>query len=253
MSGTCCGPNEIGDGLGNCVCRPTFTFGPITKKCLCNENEVISNGTCVCVAGFIRNASNVCVCPPGEILDSGACLCDSSKKYVRNPVTLACECPPHEILINGTCDCAVGFRRDAYTSLCEPIVPISESPVACLSPSTQQRILNCTALIPYREINGTDAIMNLFGSIFNIVETGHGNINNIIVAFHAKILAIMGFTTPALEDLIATFVETLIPSCPYSLAKLSSCNITDLILASDQQIYVASDAFGGNLLTMPCP
>lgn len=215
--------------------------------------EQIDNGTCVCIPGFVRNATGQCVCPPGEILSAGSCICDPSLRFVRNPLTHICECPPHEILINGTCDCALGYSRDPSTGVCKTLNPDTGKPADNCLPKTPPPAPNCTALIIYREGNLTNAIMNLFANIFNVLETNYGNINNIVVHFYQEVLAIMGFSTPALTNMITSYIESLIMSCPYDLAKISSCNISNLVLASDQEIYIASDNFGTLLLSLPCP
>jgi hypothetical protein len=78
-TGVCCGPNEVGDGNGNCVCKPTFEWGPVTGHCLCLPHSSIDNSSCVCDAGFIRNANGYCVCPDGEVLDGNSCICNATK------------------------------------------------------------------------------------------------------------------------------------------------------------------------------
>jgi hypothetical protein len=151
----CCGPNEIGDGQGNCVCKPTFTLGPITKKCLCSPYNKIENGTCVCSNGFVRNATGSCICATGDILKDGVCQCNTTKGFVRNPMTHVCGCPPYMSLVNDKCECVEGFVWNVTSKLCEPT-----GGQFC---EVQKSTVNCSSLIPYRTQNVADAVQNLFG------------------------------------------------------------------------------------------
>ncbi len=167
-------------------------------------------------------------------------------------MTHVCGCGPHEIFVDDFCQCAIGFERNNITQQCQPIGGWTFEPIPkyCANNAT---LLNCTDLIPYRRQNVTDAIQNLFGRIFVIVEWNFGNINNIVVEFFNEIISIIGDPSQQLKDKIVAFIGDNVFSCPYNLASLSSCSNVNITLVSDMDIYLSSLQFGRDMVAYPCP
>ncbi len=167
-------------------------------------------------------------------------------------MTHVCGCGAREIFVNDFCQCAVGYVRNNITQQCQPIGGWTFEPVSkyCANNASS---LNCTDLIPYRGQNVTDAIQNLFGRIFVIVEWNFGNINNIVVQFFNEIIAIIGDPSQQLKDKITEFVDYTVVSCPHHLAAISSCSNVNITVVSDAQIYISSQQFGLDLMAYPCP
>lgn len=92
---TQCKSDELLDSQGNCY--------------TCGNNQVISNGKCVCISGFTLNSCGVCFlsCSSNQFVYQGGCA----------------TCPLNTVFnsqING-CACPTGYYKDTY-GVCQQLV-----------------------------------------------------------------------------------------------------------------------------------
>lgn len=123
LNGICstCPGNLIYDGSSSCICPVGQTAIGVTcvSACQADElvdnngacykcpiNQVISNGVCVCVTGFVRSLCGACQlsCTASQFIYGGKCAsCPLSTIY--NSAINGCSCPTGFYLSNyGTCE-----------------------------------------------------------------------------------------------------------------------------------------------------
>lgn len=110
-----CQPDEILDNQGNCY--------------TCGNNQIISNGKCICRTGYSLNSCGICVlaCSPGQFSYQGGCAV----------------CPLNTVFntqING-CSCPDGYYKDVY-GICSQVVL---KPVDCPSGQYFDNTNGCVA------------------------------------------------------------------------------------------------------------
>jgi hypothetical protein len=81
---------------------------------VCPMFEVITNGTCQCLTGFIRDSNTGrCVCPSGYHIVNGTCVSVATESG-------NCVCTENEFYdyVQKKCRCLTGFYRDPNTGKC---------------------------------------------------------------------------------------------------------------------------------------
>ena len=110
-----CQADELTDANGNCY--------------TCGNNQIISNGQCVCITGYALNSCGICVlsCPNGAFNFQGGCaVCPLNTVYKK------------EI---GGCTCPDGYYKDTF-GVCAKVVL---RPIDCSHGQYFDQNLGCVA------------------------------------------------------------------------------------------------------------